>query len=270
MTFDALIWIAAIPAALGICLQGCFIWVEHKENYVPAVILKGTASAMFVIIGILGFKYLSGKFMLLQNQYASLKVMLPDNVNAARTDDTIETARLAVRFGRLIAIGLGFGMLGDICLNLRFVFKKAGQKVFLLGIVMFLTGHILYLVALIPMASKLLLCVGIGAVLAAGLLVYIFKTMDVKPAFKAFGIVYLGAVIIMTAVAIGRAAAIGNAGSIIYAIGAVLFTASDIVLIFNTFSSVTKFSLRITNLSLYYIGQLLIAGSLFWQMKGLW
>lgn len=38
---------------------------------------------------------------------------------------------------------------------------------------------------------------------------------------------------------------------------------SDIVLIFNTFSGTTKFSLRITNLSLYYVGQLLIAGSLF-------
>ena len=41
-----------------------------------------------------------------------------------------------------------------------------------------------------------------------------------------------------------------------------MFTASDIVLIFNTFSGTTRFPLRITNLTLYYIGQVLIAASI--------
>lgn len=35
------------------------------------------------------------------------------------------------------------------------------------------------------------------------------------------------------------------------------------VLIFNTFSGKTRFSMRITNLSLYYIGQMMIALCLF-------
>ena len=48
----------------------------------------------------------------------------------------------------------------------------------------------------------------------------------------------------------------------IFAAGAVLFLVSDIVLILNTFGPESKFSLRITNLSLYYLGQLLIALSL--------
>ena len=148
-------------------------------------------------------------------------------------------------------------------MNLRFVLKEIGQKIFLIGILAFLIGHILYLCALIPISVNTIVCVLIGAVLAAGLLAYIFKTMEVKLAFKIFGVVYLGAVIIMTVIAIGIALSTGGTHDIIYAIGAVLFTASDIVLIFNTFSGVTKFSLRITNLSLYYAGQLLIAGSLF-------
>ena len=67
----------------------------------------------------------------------------------------------------------------------------------------------------------------------------------------------------MTAIALGIAIFTPTRRAIIYAIGAVLFTASDVVLIFNTFSGVTKFSLRITNLTLYYIGQILIACSLF-------
>ena len=41
-----------------------------------------------------------------------------------------------------------------------------------------------------------------------------------------------------------------------------LFLISDIVLILNTFGPETKTSLRITNIVLYYIGQLLIALSL--------
>ena len=89
------------------------------------------------------------------------------------------------------------------------------------------------------------------------------EDIEAELPFKIFGVFYLGAVIIMTVIAIHLAIVTGNTHDIVYAIGAVLFTASDIVLIFNTFSGTTKFSLRITNLSLYYVGQLLIAGSLF-------
>ena len=48
----------------------------------------------------------------------------------------------------------------------------------------------------------------------------------------------------------------------LFAAGAVLFLVSDIVLILNTFGKETKQSLRICNIMLYYIGQLLIALSL--------
>jgi len=64
-------------------------------------------------------------------------------------------------------------------------------------------------------------------------------------------------------VAIGNVITMPAAASWMHALGAVLFTLSDIVLIFNTFGSEQKFSMRITNLSLYYLGQLLIASSLF-------
>ena len=213
----------------GIVLQLLFIKAEHEEKYVFADILKGSASLAFVLIGLIGYQ---------------------TGINSAS-------------FSSKILIGLVFGMIGDILLNLRFVFAKIGQKIFLAGIAAFLTGHILYLVALIPYGAHLLLSVIVGALLAAALLAYIFKTMDVKMAFKVFGIVYLGAVIIMTCIAIDSALTYRTVSSTIYAIGAVLFTASDIVLIFNTFSVVAKFSLRITNLLLYYLGQLLIAFSLF-------
>ena len=51
-------------------------------------------------------------------------------------------------------------------------------------------------------------------------------------------------------------------GCLAFAAGAAFFLVSDIVLILNTFGQQTKQSLRITNISLYYIGQLFIACSL--------
>lgn len=213
---------------IGMAIQACFIAVEHKEKYVGAVCLKGSASVVFVIIGSIAF-----------------------------------AAAVNTQFAKLVFIGLILGAVGDVLLNLRFVFEKIGQKIFLLGIAAFLAGHILYLAALIPQSESLWLCVIIGAIVAAAILAYIFKTMEVKTAFKVFGIFYIGAVVIMTAIAIGNLIANPATATWLYAIGAVLFTVSDVVLIFNTFGSTQKFSLRITNLSLYYIGQLLIACSLF-------
>ena len=67
---------------------------------------------------------------------------------------------------------------------------------------------------------------------------------------------------IMNAVAIGNVLTLGTPFTKLFALGAVLFLISDIVLILNTFGKESKFSLRIVNLSLYYIGQLLIALSL--------
>lgn len=227
MPFAMPIWIPLLSVA-GIIIQAAFIIAEHREKYVGAVRLKGTASVVFFVIGALA---------------------------AAGATDAV--------FARMVLIGLLFGVLGDILLNLRFVFPAKGQKIFLAGIAAFLVGHILYLAALLPKCRSKAVCIVIGAVLAAAILAYIFKTMEVKPAFKIFGVFYLGAVIIMTVVAIGNLIADPCTANQLYAVGAVLFTLSDIVLIFNTFSGVTRFSLRITNLSLYYLGQLLIAASLY-------
>lgn len=214
---------------IGFLLQALFIKTEHDEKYLLADILKGSASLMFVLIGLNAYK-------------------------AAGTS-----------FNKQFLIGLVFGMIGDILLNLRYVFPKHGQKIFLAGIVAFLIGHIMYLLALIPQAQHVWIwyCVIIGALAAGALLAYIFKTMEVKKAFKIFGIFYLGAVFIMTAIALGIAIFTPSKRALIYAVGAVLFTASDVVLIFNTFSGVSRFSMRITNLTLYYLGQILIACSLF-------
>lgn len=134
------------------------------------------------------------------------------------------------------------------------------------GVAAFLLGHILYLAALIPLApATLVYSVPAGLVAAALLLFWLLKRIEVKGAFKIFGVVYIGAVVLMTAVAAGLFLhAPQETGLLLFTVGAVFFTASDVVLVFSLFGKNPPKALRTVNLSLYYLGQLLIALSLQW------
>lgn len=209
---------------LCLCLAGVFLWQESKKNYVPAVILKGLASCCFVILGFL----------------------LSKGSNTAN----------------LITVGLLLGCIADVLLNLRYVFKEKGQIIFLVGIVVFLAGHIMYLIAVMQGKPYWWICVIVGIVLTALLMIWIFRQITAKKAFKIFGVVYIGAIMLLNCVAIGNLIASPSAFTAIFAAGSLLFLVSDIVLILNTFGKETKQSLRVTNIGLYYVGQLLIALSL--------
>lgn len=213
---------ALIPLCL--CLAAVFLWQESKKNYVPAVILKGLASACFVLMGLL----LAGD----------------------------------ARMARLILVGLLLGCIADVLLNLRFVFEKKGQLIFLVGIAVFLSGHILYLIAILQGTKHWWISLIVGAVLTALLMMWIFKRITAKKAFKIFGVVYIGAIMLLNCVAVGNLIAAPSAFTALFAAGSLLFLISDIVLILNTFGKETRQSLRVTNISLYYVGQLLIALSL--------
>ena len=153
-----------------------------------------------------------------------------------------------------IVCGLILGCIADVLLNLRYVVGEKGQLVFLLGILVFLSGHILYLAAVAGLSANWPVCLAVGAVLTALLMAWIFR--------RIFGVFYLGAIMILNCVAAGNLIANPSAFTGLFAAGAVFFLVSDIVLILNTFGSETRQSLRVTNVSLYYVGQLLIALSL--------
>lgn len=217
---------------LCLIIMSVFIYFEKKEKYVLAVILKGLASLMFVLLG-----------------YWCAST-LPNS-----------------DFTKFVKIGLILGLIADVMLNLRFVFKTKGKIVFLVGILVFLSGHILYLCALIPTVNNIVLPLVIGVILTAIIIKWIFTQIEAAKAFKIFGIFYIGAIVIMNCFAVTNLIQDpSNLRYIIFTIGAVSFLISDIVLILNTFGKTSKFSLRITNLSLYYVGQLLIAFSLMFPI----
>lgn len=214
-------------ALLSLVLAACFMYFEYKKKYGNAVMLKALASFTFIVFGV---------------------------ISSAFSGDPL--------FARRIIIGLIFGGIADVLLNLRFVFPKFGQKIFLVGILVFLSGHILYLAALLPYSTSLLLWLGIGVVLTVLVLIWIFSKITVAMAFKIFGIVYIGAIMLMNSVAFGILISAPSKHSMIFFTGALLFLISDIVLILNTFGPKQQQRLRVMNLSLYYVGQLLIGLSL--------
>ena len=213
-----------ITSILCLCLAALFMWTEKKEHYMGAVILKGLASLCFVLVGVM--------------------------------------AGNGGQLAKLIVTGLLLGCIADILLNLRWVFPKKGQLIFLVGILVFLDGHVVYLAAVLPMADNWAVCVVVGVVLTALLMKWIFSKITAKKAFKIFGVFYLGAIMLLNCVAVSNLMTAPSAFTGLFAAGALLFLISDIVLILNTFGQKSKFSLRVTNLSLYYIGQLLIAWSM--------
>ena len=213
-----------ITSILCLCLAALFMWTEKKENYLGAVILKGLASLCFVLVGVM--------------------------------------AGNGGQLAKLIVTGLLLGCVADVLLNLRWVFPKKGQLIFLVGILVFLGGHVVYLAAVLPMADNWAVCVVVGVVLTALLMKWIFSKITAKKAFKIFGVFYLGAIMLLNCVAVSNLMTAPSAFTGLFAAGALLFLISDIVLILNTFGQKSKFSLRVTNLSLYYIGQLLIAWSM--------
>ena len=208
---------------LCIVIAILFIYVESRKQYLLSVIMKGLASACFVVFGILGSK------------------MCAD-----------------AGFARLIVIGLILGAIADVMLNLRFVHPESGQKTFIIGIVIFLAGHVMYFAALIPFAKHLIIAIAAGIVLAAVTLWMIFRSFEVKKAFKIFGTVYCLAIYVMVCTSVDAYISGACPHLLIMMIGAVFFLASDLVLIVNTFGPEFKQSRRVTNLMLYYIGQLLI------------
>ena len=205
-------------------LAGVFLSVESRKKYVLAVILKGLASLCFVGIGLL----------------------CSPGTHAAK----------------LIVCGLVIGCIADVLLNLRMVFSEKGQLIFLVGILVFFTGHILYLAAVTGMSSCLAVCIAAGIILTALLMIWIFKRITAKTAFKVFGVVYIGAIMLLNCIAVGNLITAPSAFTAVFAAGAALFLISDIVLILNTFGGEFRQSLRNTNISLYYAGQILIAFSL--------
>lgn len=217
--------ISLVFAAACAVIAGVFIYCEYLEKPVASVIFKGIASLCFVIAGIM------------------------------HSNGTPEA--------RMIVTGLALGFIADIFLNLRFVIKDKAKPIFLTGILIFLAGHIAYLFAVFPECRWKTGAIVISVILTALLMRWIFTKITAEKAFRIFGIVYVGAIVTLNATSLLNVIALPSGFHCLFLLGSLFFLVSDIILILNTFGDQPKFIFRIINLSMYYIGQLLIAFSLY-------
>lgn len=180
---------------------------------------------------------------------------LIDNVNA-RT------------YGSLIIMGGALGLVGDILLDLKGIYKN-DERVYLKGgFIFFLVGHIFYIAAIVYSLKLKWWIVLLGAVVSAVIGVLTVLSANLMKvhygAYRRIVAVYV-AFLAMTTVMSATAMIVSSfeKGYVLMAIGSLLFLLSDAVLS-NTFFGRGKDKKHhlFINHFLYYAGQYLIAASI--------
>ena len=222
-----------VMCMVGMAVQGVFILTERKGDFKRALMLKTIASIVFILSGV----YCMG------------------NCSDSRR-------------AWLVVAGLIMGGVGDFFLNLQFVVKKElSEKIFVIGALAFYAGHVIYMVSMAPfewefLVANLLITNGLTAII----LRFVYRGKAIPMGLKLFGFLYIGAVALITLTAIGRYTLNpASTASLIIAVGAALFTISDIILIYDMFGE-KKPWMRTANLVFYYVAQLIIASSLLFVM----
>jgi uncharacterized membrane protein YhhN len=210
----------------GMGLQSGFIFADWRRKYKPAALLKGLSAAAFVAVGFIGWL---GK---------------PEDQAALQ-----------------VALGLAAGLTGDVFLALRRVYTKAAVPLYLTGMMAFLAGHLMYFGALSKTLGSLWLPIGTGIAFAITMLIFIGKRFGTQKILKYASAIYVTVLSMMLSSAVWNFARNPGWKALLFVIGAALFAASDFMMLLKPRKHVL--ATRVTHLVIYFIGQLLIAYSLF-------
>lgn len=162
-----------------------------------------------------------------------------------------------------IVLGLMFGALGDAAL------LGTSKRMFLIGLVAFLIGHVLYVLAIgsilpwrdwLPAAGAL----GVVPVLASGLVIAPMADRLGRMRGPVIAYVVVITVMVIAAIAVTRARTLPDPNRLCLLIGACLFYVSDISVARDRFVG-RSFTNKAWGLPAYYGGQLLIT----WSLAGL-
>jgi len=214
------IWCLCL-AIIGLCVDILFIRKEYAQDMLKATIFKGIASFFFVVIGFIAY---------------------------SKVNDAVRN---------LVIIGLILGLVGDVLLNMRNLYEGAvSNKIFAAGILAFLSGHFLYIAAMLRVA------LGYGGAIVAwpvtiicacflsviGIPPLMRKITAPSKGLKIFGYVYLVVVITMYSASAAQLAALlktgARGGMLCYGIymflGALFFLVSDFIMIYYSFGKKIK------------------------------
>jgi len=167
-------------------------------------------------------------------------------------------------FAFLILLGLIFGFVGDIVIDVHYIIPSLKKYRLVMGSGAFLAGHGLYLAAIITRSQSIWLAALIGAAVMGIVCFFLQRLLIEDIPFFAVGIIYLLVVGVLAALGVNYMFESSmSTGSRMLSIGLLLFAASDVFLIYRNFGRRHFKGMRAFCLTLYYAGQLLIAASLF-------
>ena len=231
-----------IPLIIGILSALFFLAERAKRHSVKALFLKAFTSLAFVATAVCAW-FSSGK----------------DNP-----------------FGIFIIIGLTFGLLGDIWLDLKFIYPAEDSYFTRAGFTVFGIGHIFYIAGLLYCfdirESPLHVIIPVALAVIIGICVVLLE----KPMKMEYGkmkkyVLLYGIVLFMTVLLYGSAAlksSFGDTTLVMIFAGSVLFALSDLVLNGTYFGKGKDKPVHIViNHILYFAGQFVIACSLAFLAK---
>ncbi len=206
-------------------IAALFVCMVERRHYVMGLILKGLASLVFVLFGIL-----SGA---------------------------------SGRPAAFVLIGLALGAVADVLLDLHNAVGHR-EICFSSGVFVFFLGHIAYFIAVLPKADQWLPCI-IITLFAAGLLIlFVMKQLTAPPFLLVGGCIYVTMLVLVNVSAVLRFIAGPSLSSGMFMTGALFFLTSDTILILDGFGKKgSRLSGRIALIVFYYAAQVLIALSIY-------
>ena len=223
-----------ILAGFSIVFCVLFCWFRTKEANTYSLILKIFASVCFV---------LSGIFAIVSNK--------------------------DLAFSLFIVIGLIFGLIGDILLDLKIMYTQDDEQYFNAGTISFMIGHVFYFMSVINFNMlkvkqifpwNLIISIGVATLIT---LVVMLLSKPLKINFgKSLIVSTIYCFILSLMVCFTVSIAIYNPIFWIFACGMFMFFVSDLVLSMQYFGDKSNKVLIYVNHISYYVAQTLIAISI--------
>ena len=232
-----------IPLIIGVVLLATFLFFRVKEKRVTAVIFKGLTSMMFIATALVSW----------------LTSKNPQSI-----------------FGIFVILGLFFGLLGDVFLDIKYINTTKETLWTSLGFCAFGVGHIFFITGLFSCFfnfSLNVLYIIIPIIIALALTTLSLLMEKFTPIkynnMKPFVIVYGFLLFFVTAIYFSATIQSGwqNMTLLIFSMGLVMFSLSDLILNNTYFApGFNTPSFVISNHIIYYIAQFAIAASLMFLL----